>query len=449
MMSKIKYLSYALILLYCMELKAQDSTFNFSLEEAKKYALEHGYQVQLAKLDVDKADSKVDETISIGLPQVSGNVSYLNNLEIPATALPSEFFPGGQPGGLEVVQFGVEQTMTASVTASQLIFDGSYLVGLQATKVYLDLSKNELEKNNIEIKNLVTQAYGNVLITEENLKILKENQANLDKLAFETEEIYNNGLAEEQDRDQIKLNLQTVTNQYENAARQLEVAKNQLKFILGISVENEIYLTDNLSSMTNVSKSESLADKEFSLNNHIDYKTVLTQQKATELLLKQQKSTYLPRLSGFYTYQRNSFYTSFNFFVPDAKWNSGQFFGINLDIPIFTSFANKNRVQQAKIDFQKVEIARKQVEENLKIQAANAKSAYLFAMNQYKTSNENLGLAERIYDKVKAKYDEGISSSMDLTNANNQLLNAQGAYIQASYALIDAKVKLDKALNNY
>lgn len=449
-MKKLKLIQLVILLsLFSLNVKAQDSTFNFSLEEARAYAVENGYQIQLAKLDVDKAERKVKETIAIGLPQVSGTGSYLNNLEIPATALPSEFFPGGTPGGLTVVEFGVEQTMTASVTANQLIFDGSYLVGLQATRVYLDLSKNELQKSENEIKDLVTQAYGNVLIAEENLNILKKNQGNLDQLAFETEETYKNGLAEEQDRDQLKLNLQTVTNQYENAGRQLEIAKNQLKYILGIPLESELSLKDDLVTVTNSAKGEDFANKAFSLDSHIDYKTILTQEKATELLWKQQKSTYLPKLSAFYTYQRNAFSTEFNFFSGGPSWNPGQFFGLNLQVPIFTSFANKNRVQQAKIDFQKVKVSKVQLEEGLKIQADNAKSAYVFALNQYKTNNENLALAERIYDKVKAKYDEGISSSLELTTANNQLLTAQQAYIQASYQLIDSKIKLDKALNNY
>ncbi len=447
-MKKLGLLGLAVLFVLSMGLKAQDSTFNFSLEEAKAYALKNGYQIQLAKLDVEQAERKVRETIAIGLPQISAAASYLNNLEIPATALPSEFFPGGTPGSLTVVEFGVEQTMTASVTANQLIFDGSYLVGLQATRVYLDLSKNELQKSNIEIKNLVTQSYGNVLVAKKYLEILKQNRNNLDQLAFETEEIYKNGLAEEQDRDQIKLNLQSVTNQYENAERQLKIAENQLKFILGIPIENQLILKDDLLTLTNTSKGDSFVEKEFDINVHIDYKSILTQEKATELLWKQQKSTYLPKLTGFYTYQRNAFSTEFNF-IDGPSWNPGQFFGLNLSVPLFTSFANKNRVEQAKIDYQKVQIAKKQVEENLKIQAENAKSAYLFALNQYKTNNENLALAESIYDKVKAKYDEGLSSSLELTTANNQLLTTQQAYIQASFQLIDAKVKLDKALNNY
>lgn len=448
MMSKLKYLSFALVWLFAEGAFAQDSTYAFSLEDAKKYALEHAYQIRLAKLDVEQADSKVNETISSGLPQVSGKVDYLNNIDIPPVGLPGSF--AGLPDDeIAAVPFGVDQTMTASVTANQLIFDGSYLVGLQATKIYLDISKIDLEKSAIEIKNLVTQAYGNVLVAEKNASIFKKNQANLDKQSFETEEYYKNGLREEQDRDQIKLTLQSITNEYENSVRQLENAKNKLKLVLGLPIESQITLSDDLLTITNKASDESFASKEFDINAHIDYKSILIKEKSSELLLKQKKSEYLPKVTGFYTFQRNSFANEFNFFGSSSQWNSGQFFGLNLNVPIFTSFASKNKVQQAKIDLQKDEITKMQVADNLKVEAENAKSNYLFALNQYKTSNENLALAERIYDKVKAKYDEGINSSLELTNANNQLLEIQGKYIQASYALIDAKVKLDKALNNY
>ena len=426
----------------------ENNSKSYSLEAAKAYAIEHAYQQQIAALDVEKAQSKVNETIAIGLPQVSGSVGYKNNIEIPAIAVPAEFFPNGVPGEIATVRFDSDQSMGATITASQLIFDGSYLVGLQATKVYLELSKNDEEKSLIELKRLVTQAYGNVLVAEKNVEILKKNQKNLDAIAFESEEIYKNGLIEEQDRDQAKLNYKSITNQYENAGRQLEVAKNQLKFIMGLSIESDIVLSDDLETITKTSMGSEFVQKEFIIDNHIEYKSILTQEKATDLVTKQQKSVYLPKLSAFYTYQQNSYANDFSFFR-DADWIAGQFFGINLNVPIFTSFGNKNRVQQAKIDNQKVKIAKLQIEQNLKIQAENAKSAYIFALNQYETNNENLALAESIYDKVKEKYEEGLNSSLELTTANNQLLNAQQSYIQASFQLIDSKVKLDQALNNF
>ena len=445
--SNVNPIILLILVFLTVNISAQEGALSFTLQEAQEYALKNGYQTRLANLDVENAKQKVKETTSIGLPQISGKVDYLNNLDVPLVGIPGAF--AGMPEEeIIATPFGVEQSMTASVTASQLIFDGSYLVGLQAAKVYVELSKNDQEKSEIEIKNMVTQAYGNVLVAQKNAEILKSNKENLDKILFETGELYNNGFAEEQDKDQLDLLLSNTINAYEQSVRQILVSKNQLKFILGIPIENSLELKDELETMTSISNSQDFASKEFDVNSHIDFKTVLTQESASELLVKQQQSAYLPSLNAFYTYQQNSFSNKFDFFG-GSQWNDGQFFGVSLNVPIFKSFANKNRVQQTKIDLEKVQIAKTQVEEQLKIQADNAKSEYLFAFNQYVTMNKNLALAERIYDKVKAKYDEGINSSLELTQANNQLLETQGNFINASFQLINAKVNLDKALNNY
>ncbi|KAA3643743.1 MAG: TolC family protein [Bacteroidetes bacterium] len=445
---KVNLLLIVSLLLSANGINAQEAALSFTLQEAQEYAVKNSYQAKLAQKDVEKSERKVKETISTGLPQINGAVNYQQYVETPVQLIPAAAF-GGPEGEYEEVFFGTEQQMGASITANQLIFNGSYFVGLQAAKVYLELSKNDQAASEIEIRNMVTQAYGNVLVAEKNAEILKKNKENLDKIYFETGELYSNGFVEEQDKEQIEFLLANTSNAYEQAIRQIDVSRNQLKFILGISIENTIELKDNLMALTTLSKSSEFVSKEFDINSHIDYKSVLTQERASQLLWKQQKSNYLPSLNAFYTYQQNSFANEFNFFSSDAKWFGSQLVGINLSVPIFSSFNKHHKVQQAKIDFEKVQIAKEQVAQQLQIQAENAKSQYLFAFHQYETMNKNLGLAERIYDKVKAKYDEGINSSLELTQANNQLLETQGNYINASFQLINAKVNLDKALNNY
>jgi outer membrane protein TolC len=423
-------------------------TLKLSLREAIAYAIENSYQSQLAAKDVQKSKQKVKETISMGLPQVNAEASYINNLEIPASAVPAEFF-GGEPGELATVRFGAEQQMSANITANQLIFDGSYFVGLQASRVYLELARNDQEKSEADLRKLVMQAYGNVLVTEKNEAILSENVRVLRKNLKETTALYENGFLEEQDKDQIALLLANAENAHARAIRQIAIAKNQLKFTLGIEVENNLVLSENLEQITTQVNNQDYLSEEFNFSNHIDYKLISTQEQATGLLMKQEKSTYLPKLSAFYTYQQNSFANEFNFFNTDGQWLSGQFVGLNLSLPLFSSFGRYQRVQQAKVEFERLGIAKKQVEQQLLIQAENAKSEYTYALQNYQTTESNMKLAERIYEKIKIKYQEGISSSLELTQANNQLLESQGNFINASLQLINAKANLDQALNTY
>ncbi len=443
--AKITLLSLLVLLSYSTN--AQESSMKFSLEEAQKYALENSYMSKSANLEVEKSNKKVKETIGTGLPQINGTGTYQKYLTEPSSLIPADNF-GGNPGEFVEVFFGTNQQMGANIQVDQLIFDGSYFVGLQAARVYLELSKNDLAKSDIDVKNQVTQAYGNVLVAERNAEILKENVKNLEQSAFETEELYKNGFAEEQDKDQITLTLMSVKNSLENAVRMIDISRNQLKFILGIDIGIDLQLTDQLPTVTSASNSENFLSKEFNVQSHIDYKIISTQELATELLWKQQKSTALPRLSAFYNLSTNAYSDEFDF-LGNKRFFAGQLIGLNLNVPIFSGFSRSNRIQQAEIDLKKVEIAKTQVEQQLQIAASNARSEYLFALRQYETTNENLVLAESIYDKVKAKYDEGINTSMELTQANNQLLETQGNFIKASFELINAKVNLDKALNNY
>ncbi|MBL4707997.1 MAG: TolC family protein [Flavobacteriales bacterium] len=428
----------------------QTETLSFSLEEAQNYAIKNSYLSITADKDVEIADRKVLETIGTGLPQVNLTGNYQRYLQTPLSLIPADAFstdplPAGSPEFIELF-LGTKQQMGLDLRADQLIFDGSYLVGLQAAKTFLQLSKNDKKKTDIEVKSMVTEAYGNVLVAMRNVEILNGNVKSLEQSAFEVGELYKNGFVEEQDKDQIDLTLANVKNAYEQAVRSVDVLKNQLKFVLGTDIKNVVTLTDDLKSVTTLSTSTDYLSKEFDASSHIDYQIVSTQEEATSLLLKQQKATVLPSLSAFYNLSSNAYSNEFDFFDKKRFYN-GQLVGLNLTVPLFSGFGRMTRIQQAKLNLEKVEVAKKQVEQQLQIQAQNSKSLYTFALSQFNTNENNLELAQRIYNKTKIKYDEGISSSSELTQANNQLLETQGNYIQAALQLIKAKSNLDKALN--
>ena len=268
----------------------------------------------------------------------------------------------------------------------------------------------------------------------------------LEQSAFEIGELYKNGFSEEQDKDQIDLTLANVKNAYEQAVRTVDVVNNQLKFILGMDIASTLNLKDDLKTVTSISSSQAYLSKEFDVSSHIDYQIISTQEKATSLLLKQEKSTVLPSLSAFYSLSSNAFSNEFDF-LDNKRFYNGQLVGLNLNVPIFSGLGRMTRIQQAQLNVEKMEVAKKQVEQQLTINAENSKSQYTFALSQYNTTEGNLNLAQRIYNKTKIKYEEGISSSLELTQANDQLLQSQSNYISAAFQLIQAKSSLDKALS--
>ncbi len=439
-----KYL-VAAILFFSIQLEAQEQEYSFSLAEAQAYAMENSYQTRLAQMEVEKSESKVRETIGIGLPQVNASAKYNNYIELPVQLIPAESF-GGPPGEFAEVVFGTEQNMGFDATATQLLFNGSYFVGLQATKVYVDLSKNEKEKTEIEIRNMVLSTYGAVLVAEKNATVSKKIYEQLKSNFEEAEELYTEGFISQEDKDQLELLYINARNTYQQADRLVPITKAQLNFILSLDLNAQVSLTDSIDVIIEALPDASFLDSEFNLSNHIDMRTINTQLKATELLLKEKRSYFYPTLNAFYTYQENSYSNNFDFFS-DAPWFPTQLVGLQFNLPVFSGFSKRNRVQQAKIDLNKVELSKEQVEKQLDLNAQKAKSDYLFALQQYENSKENWDLAKRIYTNTEVKYREGMSSSTDLTQANNQLVQSQGNFVRAALQLIQAKAELNKALN--
>jgi outer membrane protein TolC len=429
-------------------LSAQEKQYAFTLNEAVNFALTNNYSVRTAKLDIDAAEKKKWETTTMGLPQVNANVDYQTWIKQGITLIPAEFF-GGDKGEFIEVAFGTKQNLNATVTLSQLIFDGSYLVGLQSAKTYLKISELAKEKTDLKIREAVINAYGNVLVAEESISILERNKAVLQKNLEETKAILENGLAEEQDLQQQQITLSSIEIQLNKAQRIEIIAKKMLNLTLGISIDTPITLTDQLEDLALSASDMNLINSNFDLNNHIDYRIADNTVLSNELLVKFEKSKSLPSLGAFVNYSRYANNDNNIFFKNNGNWFDSSLFGLSLKIPVFSSLQRSSRTQQAKISLDQAEIALDETSQKLKLQVDTAKNKYQFALDQYKISKENLVLAESIANKEQIKFFEGLSSSFNLTNAQNQLYRKQQEYIQSILEIIQTKVELENALNIY
>jgi len=440
-----KLLLILLLFSFIGNIKAQEKKLNFSLDEAINYALMHSYAIRNAKLDIDAAKKKKWETTTIGLPQVSAKVDYQNFLK-QVTLLPAEIF-GGTPGTFNEVTFGTKQNLHASITMNQLLFDGSYLIGLQSAKVYLQISELAEIKTEQAIKEAVINAYGNVLLADASVEILNNNKILLEKNLKETKAIVKNGLAEEQDAEQLQITLSTIKNQLNKTKRLRNISYKMLNITLGIDLDAKINLTDSLESLAIKSTDLSLINENFNLENHIDFKIANNTKKSNELLMKFEMSQALPSLSAFVNYSKFANSDEFTFFNKDQDWLASSLFGLSLNVPIFSSFKRSSKTQQARIALEQSKIDLQETSQKLRLQVSNAKSDYQFSLDQYITAKENLRLSERIEHKENIKFFEGVGSSFELTSAQNQLYQKQQEYLQAILSIINAKIKLENALN--
>lgn len=421
---------------------------NFTLKQAQEYAIAHNYQSINATLDIDAAKKKVWETTAIGLPQVSADVSFTNFLKLPTSVLPANAFNPNAPADDVIgVQFGTDYNTSATLSATQLIFDGSYIVGLQAAKTFKELSINAKKKTDLEIKNAVAQAYHNVLAAKENQKILDSNYISTNDLLVETKAIFEAGLTEEQNVDQLQLNLSNIENLATQAKRQIDIAKMLLKVQMGLDINQSIALSENLEDMVVLDEVNTFLIQKFEFENHIDYQMSETNERLMQLSYNNEKYSFAPSISAFFNHQQQNLTNNFDAFS-GGNWYPSTYWGLSLRLPILTSGMRLAKMGQARIEHEKSINNSKLVEQNLILQYSSNQTKLDVAFNSYNIQKKNLDLAISIYNKTIKKYAEGMSTSLELTQSQTQMLNTEGMYIESILVLLNAKADLIKALGN-
>ncbi|MEQ8421841.1 MAG: TolC family protein [Arenibacter algicola] len=426
---------------------AQEQTYSFTLEEAINFAIENNYGAINADRDLLDAQKQKWETIATGLPQISGAVSYQNQLKQPVSLLPGEL-AGQEPGTFIPIVFSQPQTASATATLKQQIFDGSYIVGIQATKAFIAYSDNNKEKTELDVRKSVVEAYGNVLLSQESIAILEKNKANLEKNLFETQKLFENGLGDEESVEQLQITLSSVENQLKNSLRLQSITLQMLNLIMGLDIDAPTQLKENLSDLAQAQIRLDLLDEDLVMDNNIDFKMVDNLNQQRELELKLQKSLALPTLNAFINYGSTSYSDRFNFLNNEAEWFDSSILGFDLSIPIFSSLGRSAKTARAKIALEKARTQKSETEQSIRLQHQTAKSNYLFSIEQYNTASENLALAERIEMKNEIKYSEGLATSFELRQAQTQLYDAQQEYLQSMVEVINNKTTLETVLNS-
>jgi outer membrane protein len=423
--------------LFAQEISTDKS---FTLQEAITHAVKNNYNSINATRDIEAAKQKKWETTTMGLPQINGGVNYQNNFKIATNQINFN----GQPATL---QFGNYNTMDTSLGLSQLIFDGSYLVGLESAKTYLKISENAKIKTEQEIKELTTNAYGNVLLAEESIIIVERNKKILEKTLNDTRETYKNGFLEEEAVERIEITLASVNSTLDYATRMKTIASNMLKLLMGIELNEQIILTEKLDVLTTNNIDLAVLNQSFNAENNIDYQIGKNLQESKRLLLKLEKSKALPSLASRVNFGYNTFGSRFTMFNGDQKWYNYSNLGIELNVPIFSSFGRNSRTQQAKIALEQSKTQLLETEQTLKLQYQKAKSDYEYSVAQYNSAKSTLKLSERIENKQSIKFKEGLSTSFEFTEAQRQLYTAQQSYLQAMVDIINKRAALEKIIN--
>ena len=426
----------------CFGFNAQEKSMRISLDEAIDFAIENSYNTKASKNGISSAKETVRETTASGLPQINASFDYQNFLKQPVSL--ADFNGDGID---EQFVFGKKQNLSATVTLSQLIFDGSYLVDLKASKAYLKISEQANEKTEILTREAVVNAYGTVLVSEKSILILEGNLKILEKNLNDAQKIYENGFNEQEDVEQLEITFGTLKNQLNNLERMKGIAYQMLNLALGNPVNTSLVLTDSLDTLTESNIDLGLISETFNFSKHIDFKIAENDRESKRLLIQLERSKALPSLSAFVNYGNQAFSDSFSFFKGNQQWFDSSLLGVSLKVPIFSSFSRKAKTAQARIALETADVRLEEVKQRLSLMAQKAKNEYQLSVENYTTAKRNVRLSERIEKKQRIKFFEGISSSFDLLQAQNQLYTQQQNYVQSMLFVIAKKVALENALN--
>ena len=366
---------------------AQEEKTSFSLSEAQSYAVENHLNIKNAQLEYEESKEKVQETTAIGLPQFSFAADYRYNIEIPVTVIDARAFdPNAPDGETTALEFGQNNNASASLTATQLIFDGTFFVGLQAAKTYKEIKEKAFDKTEIDVKDLVARSYYNTLIAEANKKVFDENVEKLEDQKSELEHMHAAGFIEDIEVDQIDLILSDAKKRQQTIERQITVMYQLLNFQMGREIDAPITLSEDLGSIYGNYDEDALLNSEFQIENHIDYQLISSQEELRLLQIKSDKVSRLPKIGAVYNLAQNSYVNP----ITDNAWYRSSFVGVSLTMPIFTSTMNHHKLQQSKIQLSKLENQKQLLENNLKIEVSIARTRYIDALDQFRVEEKNL-----------------------------------------------------------
>ena len=427
-------------------LSAQE--MRLSLAQAQAHAAKHNASAQINDLERQVAKANIWQNIAIGLPQVNVAGSYTNNIELPA-----QFIDFGGTGELTKLTFGTKYASAGNLSASQLVFDGSYFVALLATKVVTQTAELGYQKSLMEVREQVAQAYHLSVVTERNAQSVSSNLELTRKLLMETKALQAEGFLESTDVDQLSLVVSNLENSLDFLNSQKEVSLALLKLQMGVPQTTSVVLTDALEQLVLFTDAgNTLLTKGFDPKNHIDYRTMAVNREGAKLNMHNEWMSFLPRLSLSYGANINYVSQSANVWDPSGTQAANFAFsswGLNASVPLFTSGRRVAQVKMAQLKLQELDLLLANTESMLSMQYKLARAEYSFALNSYLSQKRNETLAKSIRDRVYAKFKEGVASSQEYTQSENQYQQSVSALLNAANNVLNKRVALEKLLTTF
>jgi len=430
-MRRIIFSIIALLLLFGYQANAQEP-LSLSLDGAVSYAINHNKTLINSKFAIDKSRQKIKETIAQGLPQINTSVDYTNFLGAEASL---QLNPMAPPA---VIEFTPTSNFKANV--SQLIFNGSYYVGVQMSKFAKTVTEQSYQKDELNVKEQTTQAYYMVLASEKILNTVKENKKNAQSIFEKTTNLVKVGIIEQTEAKKLSIMITSVDNAIKSTERQVELAYNLLRFHLGLEPEQVVHLSSTIDDIARQYIIQTTTVDAFNIQNNLDFKLVSMQSEMAKKQITLKKTSFFPSLVAFYSYTEKLKKPLFDMTPKNVL-------GLSLTIPIFSGGQRLAQLNQAKIDYFTTQNTIELLEQHLSIQEKQLRFSYNNLLEQYLNQKANVEIAKEVLANMNFKYEQGIISSLELTSSNNDYLTAETNYISIMLQLLNAELSLRK-INN-
>ena len=432
----------------------------FSLDQAISYAIENNKSLRAKKLDVEDAEADIDGYASIAYPQITGGVDYQYYFEVPAQPVPDFITPSVYgilfqegvipsrdlgPPTVSQLSFFQPHNLTGKIDASIQVYDGSYRYGLKGAKMYRDLIKKEINASAYEVKSMVTKAYLNCLITDENITIVEDNLSVVSKSLDELKAMYEEGFVESLDVDRMQLSFDNLNTSLTNLTEVSKLSRNLLKFQMGFPISEELVLTEDLEVIVNELSLTLASDLEIDFSKRPEYEVIEKGIEINDLDYLRNRATYLPTVRAFGSFQR-SLQRENLFDSDEAGWIPTSLAGLSINIPIYDGGNKRSKIEKTKIRAQKLMLQKEEFQSGVRMQVSNSYISLINAFNTLENTRSSLEMNESIYERVNIKFREGVGSSVEVTQAESSLYQAQADYINAIYDVVNAKTDLDIAL---
>ena len=444
-MKKI-YLLLAIIL-FSFASNGQNPTkiTKLSYDNAIKLALENNANVKVQSLERKVAKKVIYQTLALGLPTVSVGQNYTDNIELPA-----QFFDIDQDGIQDKLQFGNRYNAVGGVGVNQLVFDGSYIVAVLASKVLTTQAQENYKKSILQAKQDVSQAYHLAIVLEKNLEALettiKSSKESLKSLKAMAQE----GFVEDLEADQLDLIVKNLEINSINLVNQIYITHQLLTLHCGLSPESKLDLTSSIESLLiSPNASKALLTSEFDVSKHVDFKLMESNRMGQKLNLKNEKIQFLPKVYAGYNLNRQFVSEDANVFDPDGfQSNNVNFSSWNLSasLPIFNSGGRIAKIQEEKIKLQELDILLKNTEMGLILRHKQARAEYANSLKIYQLQLEGAKVSKRILKNAEAKLRVGTISSMEYAQVSNQYQESITAMLQSANNTLNKKVALETSL---